>query len=487
MNEKIDIKPKFLSPFKRFCMTIGELPTSYVETMTYYEMILWFTKYLGDTVIPAINNNAEALSEVQSLFIELQGYVNNYFDDLNIQTEIDNKLDDMAESGQLAEIISLYLNSQAILGFDTVANMVASEILTDGSICKTLGNLSYNDGKGHFYKIRELESEEDVDGDNIIALDISDTLIAEKINENFKKKMIVIGDSFSSSTQSGTPLWYTYIAKWHNLDVYTNANDGQGYGTGNNTFLNQLQTAYTNLNPNDVEEIYIVGGINDVKNTTISSDADFATYVIATLDYASQYFPNSKIYVIGILPFQFYNFGGGDDYLSSYNRAYKFQSQLSYRTLNYNNIIFKNAEYLGLLQPNYFGTANVNNQRHPSAKGQKIIANFIENNEINFGFSQAEYDTVIKTMPLTCDNGNISINRIDGKTMGFTIANYDNTNALNISMNGLPHMSRYIMITDEKGHTSALYSSVIDGNLKLSTSTGLDSGTLYFSIDWDIM
>lgn len=106
MNEKIDIKPIYLPPFKRFCMTIGELPTSYVETMSYYEMLLWFTKYLGDTVIPAIDNNAEALKEVQDLFLQLQDYVNDYFDELNVQSEINNKLDDMVEDGTLAEIIN---------------------------------------------------------------------------------------------------------------------------------------------------------------------------------------------------------------------------------------------------------------------------------------------------------------------------------------------------------------------------------------------
>ena len=106
MNENINMKPKFLPPFKRFCMTIGELPTSYVETMTYYEMLLWFTKYLNDTVIPAINNNAEALKEVQTLITELQQYVNDYFENLDVQTEIDNKLDDMVEAGTMADIIN---------------------------------------------------------------------------------------------------------------------------------------------------------------------------------------------------------------------------------------------------------------------------------------------------------------------------------------------------------------------------------------------
>lgn len=106
MNDNINIKPKTLTPFKRFCMTIGELPTSYLESMTYYEMLVWFTKYLSDTVIPAVNNNAEALKEAQNLIKEMQEYMENYFSDLNVQDEINNKLDEMVEDGTLAEIIS---------------------------------------------------------------------------------------------------------------------------------------------------------------------------------------------------------------------------------------------------------------------------------------------------------------------------------------------------------------------------------------------
>ena len=105
MNNKIEKEVITLKPFKKFCMTIGELPSSYVETMTYYEMLLWFTKYLQDTIIPTINNNAEAVSELQGLFTELQHYVNNYFDNLDVQEEINNKLDQMAEDGTLTELI----------------------------------------------------------------------------------------------------------------------------------------------------------------------------------------------------------------------------------------------------------------------------------------------------------------------------------------------------------------------------------------------
>lgn len=95
-----------LTPFGKFCCTIGHLPASYMISMTYEEQILWFCDFLKNTVIPAVNTNAEAVAELQSLYITLKEYVDNYFDDLDIQEEVNTKLNEMAEGGQLAEIIN---------------------------------------------------------------------------------------------------------------------------------------------------------------------------------------------------------------------------------------------------------------------------------------------------------------------------------------------------------------------------------------------
>ncbi len=50
-----------------------------------------------------INNNFDSLEEA---YESLQNYINTWFDNLNVQTEINNKLDDMADSGALTTAIS---------------------------------------------------------------------------------------------------------------------------------------------------------------------------------------------------------------------------------------------------------------------------------------------------------------------------------------------------------------------------------------------
>ena len=166
--------------FTRFCMSIGAVPSSYIAGLTIEEQLLWFCSYLEKEVIPVVNNNAEAVTELQNLYVQLKDYVDNYFDNLDVQEEINNKLDDMAESGELADIIAEYLQLAGIFAYDTKADMKAAENLDEGSICKTLGNLTYSDGQGAFYRVREALNTDVIDDENIIALHDPE-LVAEKI------------------------------------------------------------------------------------------------------------------------------------------------------------------------------------------------------------------------------------------------------------------------------------------------------------------
>ena len=43
-----------LTPFKKFIMSLGALPTSYLESMSYAELLMWFCNYLQETVIPTV-------------------------------------------------------------------------------------------------------------------------------------------------------------------------------------------------------------------------------------------------------------------------------------------------------------------------------------------------------------------------------------------------------------------------------------------------
>ena len=179
------IKINKLNPFGRMCVSMGMLPSSYKESLTYEEQLLWFMRYLEEVVIPACNNNADAIIELQGLYEQLKEYVDNYFENLDVQEEINNKLDDMAESGELEEIIGQYLSLAGILVYDTVSDMKSAENLIDGSICRTLGYYSLNDGGSSLYKVREITNSDVIDEASIIALDdesLVATIVCSEVN-----------------------------------------------------------------------------------------------------------------------------------------------------------------------------------------------------------------------------------------------------------------------------------------------------------------
>ena len=180
-NELIDVKT--LKPFTRFIYTIGVLPTSYLMSMTYEEQLIWLCNYLSETVIPTVNNNGEAVTELQNLYVELKNYVDNYFENLDVQEEINNKLDEMALSGTLADIMAEYLNSSALIRFDTVDDMKLSEDLRAGMIVGCYGLKELNDHQGGYYKILETGT---IDDKYIIGLQNNlKAHLINNINDNY--------------------------------------------------------------------------------------------------------------------------------------------------------------------------------------------------------------------------------------------------------------------------------------------------------------
>lgn len=191
------------SPLKRMVATVGSLPTAYLESMSYYECITYLVKYV-ESVISTIDDNSELVKELQAEIIKLKQYMDNYFANLDIQQEIDTKLDEMADQGQLTQLILDYLQLGGLLMFDTKADLKATENLVDGSFAKTLGDSAYNDGYGFFYKIRELQVSDVPDDDELVALTNYPELVAEKIVDGYLADLYdMVGDlsSLTTSTQ----------------------------------------------------------------------------------------------------------------------------------------------------------------------------------------------------------------------------------------------------------------------------------------------
>lgn len=205
MNENLDKKVVQIKPTGLFTNYIFKaIPLYFDESMSYYETLCGLLSYLKEAIIPALNNNADAIIEVQELVTRLENYMNNYFTNLDVQKEINNKLDVMASDGTLDKIINQnifnelnekitttqnQIKNDTILSFDNVSELKNATNLDSGSVVKTLGYENIQDELGAFYKIREKQESDVIDNDNIIEIS-NTTLVAEKIKKPFLIKSL---------------------------------------------------------------------------------------------------------------------------------------------------------------------------------------------------------------------------------------------------------------------------------------------------------
>ena len=199
------------------------IPLAFDESMSYYETLCGLLSYLKNVIIPTVNNNADAVSELQTLYEELRTYVDDYFKGLDVQEEINNKLDEMVLDGTLQEIIATYLNSKAIFGFDNVASMKEATNLINGSYAKTLGFYEKNDGGKALYKIRNITNEDIVDNMTIIPIGTS-SLIAELIIENIITPEMIGAKGNATNDDSDYIEKCFDIAKEKQVDIHLSKN-----------------------------------------------------------------------------------------------------------------------------------------------------------------------------------------------------------------------------------------------------------------------
>lgn len=158
----------------------------------------------------------ETVEEYIAKFVELKDFVDTYFENLDVQEEINNKLDAMVEDGTLQEIIGDYLNATAVWGFDSVADMKASTNLIDGSFAHTTGFHSKNDGGGALYKIREVTNDDVVDEATIIEIgDPSNQLIAELVVNDYVTPEVL--GAYGDDTHDDTDILNLMLSKYLNI------------------------------------------------------------------------------------------------------------------------------------------------------------------------------------------------------------------------------------------------------------------------------
>ncbi|MBO7695284.1 MAG: hypothetical protein J6T10_21890 [Methanobrevibacter sp.] len=137
------------------------------DALTDYELFCKMLEY--------VKQFAKDNEDFNKRLTDLENYINN----LDLQDEVNNKLDEMASDGTLQEIVADYLNSKALFIFENVESMKESTNLIDGSYAKTLGFYTKGDRGGAIYIIRNKNDNETAD--NMVTFEINQDYIAEYI------------------------------------------------------------------------------------------------------------------------------------------------------------------------------------------------------------------------------------------------------------------------------------------------------------------
>lgn len=92
-----------LRPFRFWCQKV--LPLVYDDSLSYYELLCKVIDFLNKTMedVEVIHGDVETLGES---YVELQEFVDHYFENVDVQEEINNKLDEMASDGSLSTLLS---------------------------------------------------------------------------------------------------------------------------------------------------------------------------------------------------------------------------------------------------------------------------------------------------------------------------------------------------------------------------------------------
>lgn len=89
---------KNIGQFRAWCQKV--LPLVYDDSVSYYELLGKVLQYLND-VISNINLVGEDMTKLYEAYELLELWVNTYFEDLDVQNEINKKLDEYATDGTL--------------------------------------------------------------------------------------------------------------------------------------------------------------------------------------------------------------------------------------------------------------------------------------------------------------------------------------------------------------------------------------------------
>ena len=259
-----------LTPFRFFCLTNFPFIEEDFDSLTNYELLCKIVEYLNK-VINTTNSIGTQTEELTNAFNELKSYVDNYFTNLDVQQEINNKLNEMSLDGTLENII----NEQI---FSNLNNQIQNNTNDINNLSQNISNISSND-------------------------------------------TILIGDSYSLDRRPDVDItgWAIPLKNLMGLDdtnCFISQDNGGGF-TVNGSF-GTFENAISRLVIEDkskIKNIIVAGGLNDIK---AENKGTIKTAIQSFMNYCKTKFPNANVY-IGMIGWNI------DDLYTSDNQFIRYQ------------------------------------------------------------------------------------------------------------------------------------------------------------------
>lgn len=224
-----------LSPFRFWCQKV--LPLVYDDSLSYYELLNKVVDYLNKAMedVETLHGDTDALYQS---FVQLQGYVNTYFSSLDVQEEIDNKLDEMAENGNLTELISPFMP-------DLISEWLSEHITpTTPVVDNTL-------------KISGAAADSKTTGDNIDILNNYINELKTYVKVDLLKGTKISADSYIRGDAYGS---LSHVTGWSAIETYVDIKENTKYIL---TRQNNVQGAYYDYNKEFISGIIDNSATND--------------------------------------------------------------------------------------------------------------------------------------------------------------------------------------------------------------------------------
>lgn len=126
-----------LRPFRYWCQKV--LPLVYDDSLSYYELLCKVVDFLNKTMEDVETLHVD-VTNLYNAYIQLQQYVNDYFKNLNVQEEINKKLDDMIKDGSLSDILESLMIKHPVSSSKLIGQNFSDDALQGGCY---IGNNRY--------------------------------------------------------------------------------------------------------------------------------------------------------------------------------------------------------------------------------------------------------------------------------------------------------------------------------------------------------